>query len=89
MIEYSVVHHVPGRIRLHVPLLKKIDLRRVKSSGEMKIPSAEGIIRVRPNPITGSLIIEYDPSAVDIEDYVRRLVSDEDLVRFVRSCVRD
>ena len=69
MIDYSILHHVPGRIRIAVPLIKKLSVKELEErfSG-IKIP--DGIKHVRPNPITGTVIINYNPKTVDITQYL-------------------
>jgi hypothetical protein len=54
MLSYEIAHHVPGRIRIKVPILKKLSL-----SALLKLaanPFDAGILDIRPNPMTGSLV---------------------------------
>jgi hypothetical protein len=78
MINYRVVHHVPGRIRVQVPIIKKLSVATLKKLAEIPIP--EGIKDVRANPVTGSLVITYDPDHVDIEKYLRKMMTDNEIV---------
>jgi len=78
MINYRVVHHVPGRIRVQVPIIKKLSVATLKKLAEIPIP--EGIKDVRANPVTGSLVITYDPDHVDIEKYLRKMMADDEIV---------
>jgi Heavy metal associated domain 2 len=63
MIPYAVKHHIPGRIRIEIPLLKKMaftDLKRLAdriSSGGRP----QGIRNISANPLTGRVTINYDP----------------------------
>lgn len=56
------LHHVPGRLRVRSPVLKRNegkadDVRRL-------LEAAEGVISVKVNAITGSITIHYDPATV-------------------------
>ncbi len=77
MIDYKVVHHVPGRIRVQVPIIKKLSVGTLKKLAEMPIP--EGIKDVRANPVTGSLVITYDPDHFDIEKYLKKMMEDSEI----------
>jgi len=78
MIEYKVVHHVPGRIRLHVPIIRKLPVSTLKKLSTLPVP--EGVKDVSANPITGSLVIIYDPQHVDIMKYVKAMITDEQVL---------
>jgi len=81
MINYSVVHHVRGRIRVQVPIIKKLPVETLKKLAVIPIP--EGIKDVRANPVTGSVIITYDPDHVDIEGYLRKMMTDSEIVSII------
>ena len=81
MINYRVVHHVQGRIRVQVPIIKKLSVATLKKLAEIPIP--EGIKDVRANPVTGSLVITYDPDHVDIEKYLREMMADSEIVAII------
>jgi len=53
-----VVHHVPGRVRVHVPRLKG-NPRACASINEMA-SSIPGLHSVDANPVTGSVVMRYD-----------------------------
>lgn len=75
MIKYTIEHHVKGRIRIKVPVLRNISLSRLKGLSHLKIP--EGIKDIKPNPLSGSVVILYEPSIIDIEQYLQSLLNDE------------
>ncbi|MDR3174899.1 MAG: heavy-metal-associated domain-containing protein [Treponema sp.] len=56
-----IVSFVPGRLRLRLPELKNQDL-----AGELlpQIQAVPGIKTVEIKTLTGSLLIEYDPSVI-------------------------
>jgi hypothetical protein len=81
MIFYTVKHHIHGRIRVHIPLLKSMTMPELKSLAE-KISGdkrPEGIKDISANPLTGSVTITYDPSAIDINAYIKDLALSEEL----------
>jgi hypothetical protein len=57
------VHSVPGRLRIRLP--------RLKGSPGASVPVCAGVERLwgvrsaRVNPVTGSIVVEYDPAAVE------------------------
>jgi hypothetical protein len=58
-----IVHRLPGRIRIHIPILEKLPgewLTYSEHTAEL-IKMRNGIEKVKIRPITGSLIICYDP----------------------------
>lgn len=59
------IHHVPGRLRIKNPEIK----RNPVLGGEVRecIMSARGVEKVTVNPLTGSVLIEYDPKVVSQE----------------------
>ena len=71
MIHYRIVHHVPGRIRIEVPSIKGLHLKKLARLSAIPFPS--GIEGVRPNPVTGSLLIKYDPEQINILTYLQEI----------------
>ena len=64
---YRVVHRLPGRIRIRIPMLEKLsDEWRsfIKPSVEI-IKLKSGIISAEIQPDTGSLLIRYDSDQID------------------------
>jgi hypothetical protein len=82
MINYTIKDHRPGRIKVHIPIIKRLSLKELYSLADMDIPS--GIKDITPNPLTGNVIITYDPSLIDIEGFISSLASDERILRLVR-----
>ena len=73
MIQYRIVHHVPGRIRIEVPSMKGLSIKVLERLSNMPIPC--GIKDIRPNPLTGSLLIKYDPGRINIVTYLQAMAS--------------
>jgi len=79
MIAYTIKHQVPGRIRIEIPGLKKMAMEELKRLADIVTLGwrIEGIRNFSANPVTGSVTINYDPSAVDITAYLNDMASDE------------
>jgi hypothetical protein len=54
----SVVHALPGRVRLKIPRVKENP--KLAHQAQEKLSRVPGIQRVEANPVTGSLLIIYD-----------------------------
>lgn len=78
MICYKVVHHVPGRIRLHVPVIRNFPVATLKRLASLPVP--EGITDVSANPLTGSLVIKYDPDRCDVLKYLKEMLANRELL---------
>jgi hypothetical protein len=64
---YRIAHRLPGRIRIHIPALAKLpDNWRIylEPAAEL-IRMKKGINTAEIQPITGSLLIEFDPEKMD------------------------
>ncbi|MCX8070069.1 MAG: hypothetical protein N2738_06160 [Thermodesulfovibrionales bacterium] len=81
MLKYTIKHHVKGRIKIYIPELKGMSIARLMSLSNIQIP--EGIMDVKPNPFTGSVVVTYDPSKIDIEKYLETLSKDENLIKLL------
>ncbi|MFP4348481.1 MAG: HMA2 domain-containing protein [Thermodesulfobacteriota bacterium] len=53
------IHNVPGRLRVKIPGLKG-DPKRGRKAAEL-IEAMDGIDTVKVTPLTGSVIVYYDP----------------------------
>jgi hypothetical protein len=82
MINYEILHHVPGRIRIAVPLLKKLSFSALAKLAS--IPLADGILTIEPNYLSFNLVIRYDPRKIDILAYMRTLASDPEIEKIVK-----
>ena len=68
--KYKVVHSLPGRVRLHIPILKQMD--EYASIAEL-FESIKGVRRVRIEPIIQTMLIEYDPQESDKRIVIRNV----------------
>jgi cation transport ATPase len=56
---FRVVHHLPGRIRMKIPAGRRN--RRVLEQVATFIRGLDGVHQVEANPITGSVVVHYNP----------------------------
>lgn len=68
--KYKVVHSVPGRLRLHIPILKQMD---EYSSIEELFQSIKGVRYVRIEPIIQTMLIEYDEQEIEKQVVLRNV----------------
>jgi hypothetical protein len=76
MFDYKIVHQLPGRIKIHLPIIKGLSVEKLKLLADRLFADFElpdGIKKVRPNPITGNVVIEYDPNKIDIFLFLEEL----------------
>ena len=91
MVDYKIVHQLPGRIKIHLPLIKGISVEKLKLLADRLFADFElpdGIKKVRPNPITGNVVIEYDPNKIDILVFLEELrlrMKDLDINSFLKN----
>jgi hypothetical protein len=75
--EASLVHHLPGRLRLRSAALKG-NAQVCQDVGE-RLAASAGVRTVTANAQTGSLLLEYDP-AVIAPDRIAELLAPHGLV---------
>lgn len=68
------VHHVPGRLRVKAPALKRNPARAAGVCAA--VTAVPGVSSAEANPVTGSLLIAYDPLRVDPRRVLDRLAED-------------
>jgi hypothetical protein len=90
-----IVHSIPGRLRLKVPLLRKIDKKHHGYTDLvcrlLSVP--DGIDSVSASPISGTVLLHYDTESVSeqevllfISSLTRVIVAQkEELARLVKS----
>lgn len=72
-IQYQVVHEVPGRLRLRVPLLGRPGFEC--AALEAWLDHVPGVETVRGNSAARCLVIDYAPAQVSDADLLRRLAA--------------
>jgi hypothetical protein len=91
MVDYKIVHQLPGRIKVHLPIIKGVSMEKLKLLADRLFADFElpdGIKKVRPNPITGNVVIEYDPNKIDIFLFLEELrlrIKDLDINSFLKN----
>ena len=85
MITYNVAHHIPGRIRIEVPAIKKLSVVELKSLFAVlsMLPVPLGIKDIRPNLLTCSLVVEYDTKIINIMEYLKEMASNKDILNII------
>lgn len=68
------VHHVPGRLRVKAPALKRNP--RLAAQVCSAAMTLDGVSGAEANPVTGSLIVTYDPLRIDPRMVLQRLAED-------------
>lgn len=68
--KYKVVHSIPGRVRLHIPILKQME--EYASIAEL-FESIKGVRHVRIEPIIQTMLIEYDPQVLKKQVVLRNV----------------
>jgi hypothetical protein len=82
MVSYVVKHHIPGRIRIEIPLLKRAPAKELNKLADIPVP--EGVTNVRVNPLNGNLIIAYDPKRIDILRWLDVMASDSRILEIAK-----
>jgi hypothetical protein len=64
---YRIAHRLPGRIRIYIPVLERLpeDWQMFLKPSTELIRMRKGINTAEIQPITGSLLIDYDPEEMD------------------------
>src|SRR5919106_831558 len=75
MYEAEVVHHIPGRMRIKAPFLR--DAGADSEQISQLLAPLEGLKQVDFSPITGSVLLHYDPDIHDefterLTEYIHR-----------------
>jgi hypothetical protein len=68
----KVKHRLPGRLRLNVPILKKIPRRKENlfSKFEKLFLLPDGIDDVKASPVSGSIVVSYNPEEIKEENVI-------------------
>jgi hypothetical protein len=65
------IHHVPGRLRVQTPLLKRDESRT--QAAEQFLQSIEGITTIRVSALTGSITLNYQKDVVSSDTILQAL----------------
>lgn len=68
----NVQHALPGRVRLFIPLIKKIeeDFAPALDTIEELLFTIPGITSINPNYLSGRVLIHYDPDIADVDTII-------------------
>lgn len=83
-LRHRVVHRLPGRLRVHVPALKRVEppYGPVVDALIPALARHEGVSGIEVSPTTGNLLIQYNPRALTEREVLDWLIE-------VRQCVAD
>jgi hypothetical protein len=74
----TVVHHIPGRLRVRLPRSKR-DPRMLTELRDF-VSELGGVQQVEINPVTGSILVHYHPeSQAEIQDLLREAKENQDV----------
>jgi copper chaperone CopZ len=65
------IHHVPGRLRVRTPLLKRDERRAAEA--EQLVQEIYGVTAAKANTVTGSLVVNYQRDVVSAEAILNTL----------------
>ena len=68
-----IIHALPGRLRVHVPA----GLRHSPSSVEDRLRRVAGVLRIHDSPLTGNVLIHFDPARTTISHLLAVLTTPE------------
>lgn len=73
-LHLKVVHAIPGRIRLHIPIAKKVPKEwQVESISEEMVALIDGVKKVDFSYVTCNALIEYDSSITNEKQILRSI----------------
>ena len=72
MISTSYFHATDGRIRIHIADVKRSGEKARQAAA--KLMGYQGIVNVNANPITGNVLINYDPDRISQGDVFQALL---------------
>lgn len=66
VFRFKVVHSMPGRFRVHIPMAKKVPEQwQIDVNGLDIFKKIEGVTEVDFSYVTGNALIHYDPDKTD------------------------
>ncbi len=83
MVSYIVKHHIPGRIRIEIPLLRKVPSKELRKLSDIAVP--EGVTNLRVNPLNGNIIITYDQKMIDILKWLNTMATDSRILEIANA----
>lgn len=72
-----VIHSIPGRLRLNVPLLKRLSKEHQHATKLLSalLKQVDGIEDVTANQISASILFHYDSQKISVEDILSFLAA--------------
>jgi hypothetical protein len=74
---FSVAHRLPGRVRIHIPTLERLPRRWYAHADRTAalIALREGVIDADIRPVTGNVVVRYDPEQIEEAQVIEWLKS--------------
>ncbi len=71
----NILHTLPGRLRIHIPLLKKVqgELMPTVETLEELMFTVPGILSIEPNYISGNILIMYSADLINTSSIINCL----------------
>lgn len=74
LLRFKVVHSIPGRIRIHIPMSRKIPAEWKQSLENLdQLKELKGIREVSFSVVTGNALIYYDPTMTSEKEIIDAL----------------
>ena len=74
LLRFKVVHSIPGRIRIHIPMSRKIPEEWGASLEHLdRLTNLKGIEKVSFSNLTGNALINYDPEVTSEKEIIDAL----------------
>ena len=71
-----LVHHHPGYVRVQADsLIQTMDEASAMTAAQAEVEAISGVRSWLYNPKTGSVVIEYDPEIVDVDDLLKHIAN--------------
>lgn len=86
-IDYKVLYHNKGYISLQVPSLATLGLLFILKDfkNRFPLPLPDAIKDFSVNPLSGNLVIVYNPNAIDILEFIREMANNPDVQKMIKS----
>ncbi|MCX7794151.1 MAG: hypothetical protein N2257_07105 [Thermodesulfovibrionales bacterium] len=82
MIDYRIIHHSPGLLKVEIPAIKNISRIKLKQiSSYITVP--EGIRSIRPDIFKGIVVIKYEDGKIDILNHLQHFLSKKEIQNYI------
>lgn len=64
-----ILSQVPGRLRLHIPSCAHVSVKQI----ETWLSRIQGVRGARANPLTGNILVHFDPDVITDQDLLKEV----------------